>query len=230
MSPATRSLFDSLKQSTVELLSAQDSQRYAIQVDHCIFSSRCGKHYCPQCAWVNALDRSVHAKNSVLRAAADFEAATSSELHLFDFTVKEPYVQVGRLREAGDRMTSKLAKMISKRTRTILGSASFFESLPALVRGESCEEDHPHAHCLIGTHDPDSLSLRAFRNLEHFEPVKLKSVPSWIAYGNKARPDQFAAHWNALLEQPATFVQRIEQMRNFQPARYSGLFNAPCAA
>jgi hypothetical protein len=230
MSLRTRSLFDGLRHQTTDLLSSQGDELKANQIFHCVMGSRCNRCYCPQCAWVRALDRSNHAKQSVLRAANDFEAATGHQLSIFSFTMTAPDIPVMALRETADRMALKLSKLVSKRPRTILGSACFFEGALAQVRGAVTDLVYPHWHGLIGVADPDSLALRAFGNMPHIEQVDLKRGIGWIDYSNKAKPAQFVSHWKGLLAQPETFLQRIEQMKNFQPGRYSGLFRRARAA
>jgi hypothetical protein len=168
---------------------------------------------------------------SVLRAANDHELALERPLSLFSFTLVPAHdVPVACLRVAADKLCKGFYRMVEKRRRTIVGSIAMFETLPSKVDGTLMEADFPHIHGIVGVSDETSKSLRAFRGYQHFEKIdNLKSAGNWIQYATKAKPLTFEGHWSSLLSQPTTFVPRIEQLKNFQVMRSSGLFSARAA-
>jgi hypothetical protein len=232
MLPITRSLFVDHQSRTSSLLGREGYELQANATFHCIPGQRCNRQWCPLCQWVKAIDRSGFGQDIIVRAAADYEAARSCDLPMFSFTMTPAMdIPIQGLRGAADLMAKKFSRMLEKRKKDIVGSLTFFETLPSTVEGESAQTDRPHMHGVISFQDESAKALRGFRAMPHFEKIdSLKSAGNWIRYSCKSKPVPFAGHWKALLSQPSTFMPRISQMKNFQVCRSSGLFRMARAA
>jgi hypothetical protein len=227
----TNRAIETLQFATTDMLDSQGYPYFAIQTDFCRWGVRCRQRYCAQCESKHALTAANKAKGRIFRAVHGYEAAIGSHLTFFSFSVKDDYVQLRDLRKTLDRMTRNLSQRISRQAPTILGSAFFVETGPALVDGQSIQEDHPHIHGVLVTDDPTTLlSLPTFLDEPggiHGGLSKMNKAETahLITYANKGRSDQFHDRWTADLQQPENFIPRIEALESFQSARYSGMFS-----
>jgi hypothetical protein len=208
------------------MLGHQGYELQANAVHTCIPGQCCHRPFCPLCQWFKALDRCAFRQDTIVSAAADYEAAFSRVLPLYSFTLtpeRDPPIQ--GLRKVTDLMVTDLSEMIEKERKHIVGSLMIFETLPSLSLGGSAETDRPHLHGIIGFQDEASAAVDRFSSLPHFSKIKnLQSACGWVDYSCKADPDgDYSPYWKSLLRQPATFMPRIAQMKNFHVCKATGL-------
>jgi hypothetical protein len=209
------SIEDLQTQTTAMLLGDYGNAQYAAETSGCVWGSLCGQRYCPRCVRTAARARR-HASELALLVAAEAKALAGEPFCFITYTISDPDVHV-----------SDLSKMVSNRPRVILGSVAVFEAPPSKSGGAVMQEKvHAHLHCCLAITDPHAQALLAFREEPQvywgFNEKSLEEAIGWINYMNKVSDTDSADYWQGLLQQPEIFVQRAEQMKNFQLCRSTG--------
>ena len=179
---ATKNLFNDLRSRTSHLLGREGHELLANQIAFCGPGHRCNEDECPYCQWCWSLDNRTFATAVIREAVADFEVALSRPMPLFSFTLT-PDIDppISGLRGTAEMLAEKLARMIKKRRKDVIGFLSIFETKPSEAMGESLESERPHFHGMVGLNDESAKALRGFRILPHFERVKQHRAREWKA-------------------------------------------------